>query len=100
MHLQYRLWLWTTREHLKMLQAVIKNTEHVVTDETCLLNPVYTIQPVLKPVVQPVWQSAVSCKQTSNRLSNVVTDETCLLRVKIDCTRDNVMRVNITYLLT
>ena len=58
MHLQYRLWLWTTREHLKMLQAVIKNTEHVVTDETCLL------------------------------------------RVKIDCTRDNVMRVNITYLLT
>ena len=30
------------------------------------LNPVYTIQPVL----QPVWQPAVSCKQTSNRLSN------------------------------
>jgi len=29
-------------------------------------NPVYTIQ----PVVQPVWQPAVSCKQTFNRLSN------------------------------
>jgi len=26
-----------------------------------LLNPVYTIQPVVKPVVQPVWQPAVSC---------------------------------------
>jgi len=32
--------------------------------------PVYTIQPVVKPVVQLVWQPAVSCKQTSNRLSN------------------------------
>ena len=28
-----------------------------------LLNPVYTIQPVVKPVVQPVWQPAVSCKR-------------------------------------
>jgi len=34
------------------------------------LNPVYTLQPVVKPVVQPVWQQAVSCKQTSNWLSN------------------------------
>jgi len=32
----------------------------------CHLNPVYTIQPVVKLV----WQSAVPCKQTSNRLSN------------------------------
>ena len=32
------------------------------------LYPVYTIQPVVKPVVQLVWQPAVSCKQTSNRL--------------------------------
>jgi len=32
-------------------------------------NPVYTIQPVVKPVVQRVWQPTVSCKQTSNRLS-------------------------------
>ena len=41
-----------------------------------ILNPVYTIQLVVKPVVQPVWlvqpvwQPALSCKQTSNRLSN------------------------------
>ena len=34
------------------------------------LNHVYTIQPVVNPVVQLVWQPAVSCKQTSNRLSN------------------------------
>ena len=27
------------------------------------LNPVYTIQPVVKPVVQAVWQPAVSCKK-------------------------------------
>jgi len=33
-----------------------------------VFNPVYTIQPFVKPVVQPVWQPAVSCKQTSNRL--------------------------------
>jgi len=26
------------------------------------------MQPVVKPVVQPVWKPAVSCKQTSNRL--------------------------------
>jgi len=32
-----------------------------------LTNPVYTIQPDVKPVVAPV----VSCKQTSNRLSTV-----------------------------
>jgi len=32
--------------------------------------PVYTIQPVVKRVVQPVRQLAVSCKQTSNWLSN------------------------------
>jgi len=25
--------------------------------------PVYTIQPVVKPVVKPVWQTAVSCIQ-------------------------------------
>jgi len=31
-----------------------------------LLNPVYTIQPVVKRV----WQPAVSCKQTSKQLSN------------------------------
>jgi len=37
-----------------------------------MLNPVYTIQPVVKPVVQRVWQPAVSCKQTSNRLWNRV----------------------------
>jgi len=37
---------------------------------THLLNPVYTIQPVVNPVVQPDWQPAVWCKQTSNRLSN------------------------------
>jgi len=35
-----------------------------------LWNPVYTSQAVVKRVVQPVWQPAVSCKQTSNRLSN------------------------------
>ena len=34
------------------------------------LYSVYTIQKVVKQVVQPVWQPAVSCKQTSNRLSN------------------------------
>jgi len=31
-------------------------------------NPVYTIQPVVKPVVQPVLRLAASCKETSNRL--------------------------------
>ena len=31
-----------------------------------LYYPVYTLQ----PVVNPVWQPAVSCKQTMNRLSN------------------------------
>ena len=39
-----------------------------------LLNPVYTIQTVVKPVVQPGWQPAVSCKQTSNRLSNLLSN--------------------------
>jgi len=34
------------------------------------LYPIYTIQPVVKLVVQLVWQPAVWCKQTSNRLSN------------------------------
>jgi len=34
--------------------------------QECSLTPVYTIQPVVKPV----WQPAVSCKQTSNRLLN------------------------------
>jgi len=27
------------------------------------LNPVYTIEPVVNPVVQLVWQPAVSCKR-------------------------------------
>jgi len=39
---------------------------------TSFLGPiyrVYTIQPVVKSVVQPAWQPAVSCIQTSNRLS-------------------------------
>ena len=31
---------------------------------------VYTIQPVVKRVWQPVWQPVVSCIQTFNRLSN------------------------------
>ena len=44
---------------------------------TVLLNPVYTIQPVVKPVVQQVWQPAVSCKQTYNRLSTVLNDQHC-----------------------
>ena len=33
-------------------------------------SPVYTIQPVVKPVVKQVWQPVVSCIQTFNRLSN------------------------------
>ena len=40
-----------------------------------LLNPVYTIQPVLKPVVQPAWQPALSCKQISNRLSKRLSNQ-------------------------
>jgi len=28
-----------------------------------LLYPVYTIQPVVKPVSQPVWHQVVSCKR-------------------------------------
>ena len=31
---------------------------------------VYAIQPVVKPLVKPVWQLVVSCIQTFNRLSN------------------------------
>jgi len=34
------------------------------------IKSVYTIQPVVKPVVKRVWQPAASCKQTSNLLSN------------------------------
>jgi len=34
------------------------------------LYPVYTIQPVVKTVVQPDWQPAVSCKQTFNQFDN------------------------------
>jgi len=30
--------------------------------------PVYTIQPVVKPDVQPVWQQVVSCKRGLSRL--------------------------------
>jgi len=37
------------------------------------LNSVYTIQPVVKLVWQPVGQPAASCKQTSNRLSYRLT---------------------------
>jgi len=33
------------------------------------LSHVYTIQPVVKPVVKPDWQPVVSCIQTFNRLS-------------------------------
>ena len=33
---------------------------------------VYTIQPVVKPVVKPGWQPVVSCIQTFNQLSNRV----------------------------
>jgi len=32
------------------------------------------IQPVIKPVVHPVWQLAVLCKQTSNWLSNQLSN--------------------------
>ena len=35
-----------------------------------ILYPVYTIQPVVKPVEQAVGQPVVSCIQTSNRLKN------------------------------
>jgi len=38
-----------------------------------LLNPVYTIQPVVKRV----WQPAVSCKQTSKQLSNRLSNRHC-----------------------
>jgi len=64
----------------------VKSTQEECKSSSWLngLNPVYTIQPVVKPVynrfektvviqqpvVQLVWQLAVSCKQTSNRLSN------------------------------
>jgi len=46
------------------------------------LNPVYTIQPVVKLVVQPVWQPAVSCKQTYNRfdkhgLTTILKEQQC-----------------------
>jgi len=35
-----------------------------------MLYPVYTIQPVVKQVVQPGWQPAVLCRQTSNPFDN------------------------------
>jgi len=35
-----------------------------------VLDPVYTIQPVVTPVEQPDEQPAASCEQTFNRLSN------------------------------
>ena len=38
------------------------------------LEPVYTIQPVVKPVEQPVEQRTLSCKQTFNRLSTPVVE--------------------------
>jgi len=54
----------------KSIASLRKKVWHPVGDWFCLvellLNPVYTIQ----PVVQAVWQPAVSCKQTSSRLSN------------------------------
>jgi len=69
-----RSWAGSGREReLWMVRVVSWQWEDVVgvwTYWCWLLNPVYTIQPVVKPVVQPVWQPAVSCKQTSNRLSN------------------------------
>jgi len=38
-----------------------------------ILNPVYTIQPVVKPVVQPVWQPVVSCKRGRSDLITRIT---------------------------
>jgi len=35
-----------------------------------LWNPVYTMQPIVQSVIQPLWQPAVSCIQTFNRLNN------------------------------
>ena len=35
----------------------------VVSRTLAILYPVYTIQPVVKPDVQPVWRPAVSCKR-------------------------------------
>ena len=39
---------------------------------TVILKPRYTIQPVVKAVVKPLWQPVVSCTQTFNLLSNRV----------------------------
>jgi len=39
----------------------------------CLLNPAYTIQLVVKRVVQPVWQPAVSCKKHPTRCQTGLT---------------------------
>ena len=35
-----------------------------------VLNPIYTMQPAVKPISHPVGQPVVLCIQTSNRLSN------------------------------
>jgi len=48
-----------------------KNVSVIFRPTDNYLNPVYTVQPVVKLVVQPVWQPAVSCNRFDNRLCGV-----------------------------
>jgi len=62
-------WRLSTRSIINSARSQIYHTFAVLQCITWGFSyPIYTIQ----PVVQLVWQPAVSCKQTSNRLSMVV----------------------------
>jgi len=57
-------------------------------DMLYFLNAAYMIQPAVTPVVQPIWQPAVSCKQTSNGLTTVLNQQPLFVQpvVKPGCT--------------
>jgi len=81
-------WRWKLqccREYKRLTRKVIEVNRLYISHFSY---PVYTIEPVVKLVVQPVWQLAVSCKQLSNRLSNQLSNrfDNCVERTAIPST--------------